>query len=324
MFSRKIIKRLILALLLACVCYSVFFVIYVLVKYTITGRTNTKFKSARDVMGLENEVRVFNTSMDFSSAKQIHKCVFLKVNTLESTPICVYDPEVDLFVSKYIINVGSWEKDLILEVVSILRGDPSLEFLDFGCNIGVYTLAVAKFGRRVTAIDANRKNLEMLTTSLQMGNLTGMVTLIWNALSDKIELVGFKERETNVGALQMISGVMNNSIFTDENSSIAIALDDLMPLLRNRSVIIKMDIEAFELKAMIGGKKFFEEVDVKFLLMEWVHHKDSDDGARIIQFLTCRGFQPFNPIVRSVSLKIEDRKSWPEDVLWIKDLNWVI
>ncbi|KAH3721062.1 uncharacterized protein LOC127855584 [Dreissena polymorpha] len=324
MFSMKLIKRLILALLLACICYPVFIVIYGLTKFTSSGKINTKFKSARNAMGLENEVRVFNTSIDYSSAKQIHKCVDMKINTLEITPICVYDPEVDLFVSKYIINEGSWEGALILEVVSILRGDPNLEFFDFGCNVGVYTLAIAKFGRRVTALDANQKNLEMLTTSLQMGNLTGMVTLIWNALSDKKELVGFKERETNVGALQMVSGVMNNSIVTDENSSMAIALDDLMPMLRNRPVVIKMDIEAFELKAMIGGKKFFDKVDVKFLLMEWVHHKDSDDGARIIQFLTCRGFKPSNPLERSVTLKIDNRKSWPEDVLWIKDLNWII
>ncbi|KAH3721052.1 hypothetical protein DPMN_063967 [Dreissena polymorpha] len=33
----------------------------------------------------------------------------------------------------------------------------------------------------------------MLTTSLQKGNITEMVMLIWNALSDKAETVVFKE-----------------------------------------------------------------------------------------------------------------------------------
>ncbi|KAH3721079.1 hypothetical protein DPMN_063994 [Dreissena polymorpha] len=218
--------------------------------------------------GYDNCVRVFDTSVDYSSAKQIHKCVALRIPSVKNIPICVYDPAIDIHVSRTIIANGNWEVANIQKVLSILQNDPRLVFLDLGCNVGVYTIAVAKFGRPVTALDANRKNLEMLTTSLQKGNITGMVMLIWNALSDKAETVGFKEDNRNIGGLQMVSGVTNTTLLGDSNSSVAIVLDDLVPLFRNKSVFIKMDIETYDLKAIMGGKKFFEQVDVKYMFMD--------------------------------------------------------
>ncbi|KAH3788234.1 hypothetical protein DPMN_166369 [Dreissena polymorpha] len=270
-----------------------------------------------------SNVCLFDTSVDYSNATHIHKCVDLKIQNLASTPICVYHPSVDVYVSKNIISQGSWEGVLILEVVKILQDNPRLSFLDLGCNVGIYTLAVAKFGRKVTALDANRKNLEMVATSLVKGNLTENVRLIWNALSDKVETVRFKHRVGNIGALQMVSGMAPINDSRGEESSKAIVLDDLVPLLRKQSLIIKMDIEAFELKAMSGGKKFFNEIDVQFLLMEWVYHRQTDDGARIIQFMIEREFIPVIPLQRLVPLQVENRKTWPDDIMWIKSSKQV-
>ncbi|KAH3888958.1 hypothetical protein DPMN_013003 [Dreissena polymorpha] len=197
-----------------------------------------------------SKVRVFDTSVDYSNAEQIYKCVNLKTEKLASTPICVYDPSVDNVVSSNIIRLGSWEADLILNVVKLLQDNPSLSFLGIGCNVGVYTLAVAKFGRRVTALDANRKNLEMVATSLVKGNLTGNVRLTWNAISDQEETVRFNHRKGNIGALQMISGKGPINDSRGDKSSKAIVLDNLVPLFRQQSLVIKMDIETFELKAL--------------------------------------------------------------------------
>ncbi|KAH3721106.1 hypothetical protein DPMN_064022 [Dreissena polymorpha] len=282
----------------------------------VTPRTD-KYKHTC-LASFSNCVRIFDTSVDYSQVKQIHKCVALRIPSLANTPICVYDPKIDIYVSKSIITGGNWEGGNILTVIEILRRNPNLLFLDLGCNVGVYTLSIAKTGRKVIALDANRKNLEMLTTSLRKGNLTNMVTLIWNALSDKAETVGFKEDLRNIGGLQMLSGVSDADAVSEEKSSVSIVLDDLVPMFRNKSLFIKMDIETYELKAMLGGKIFFKEVDIKFLFMEWFHHKDNDVGTRIIQFMTERGYKPFNPLQTSFPLQIENRKSWSGDIVWIK------
>ncbi|KAH3849199.1 hypothetical protein DPMN_091595 [Dreissena polymorpha] len=272
---------------------------------------------------MKNCIRVFNTSVDYSSAKQIYKCVELRVPSQENTPICVYDPAIDKYVSKYILSTGSWEYVYVQTVLDILTLHPNLEFLDLGCNVGVFTVSIAKTGRRVTALDANRKNLEMLTTSLKMGKLTKMVTVIWNALSDKPETVQFKEDKENVGGLQMVSDINDTSNVNDDNGSIAIVLDDLIPMFGNKSVFIKMDIETYELKAMLGGKNFFEEVDVKFLFMEWFHHRHTAIGLQIIQFMTERGYSPYGPSDKFMArpLQTNHRKNWPLDIIWMKDLN---
>ncbi|KAH3721122.1 hypothetical protein DPMN_064039 [Dreissena polymorpha] len=337
MFHTKNMRRKLFTLILICACVVVFILVFNALKYKLrsTGFSIATSKSvnvsvvqksviitsSRSCMpGYDNCVRVFDTSVDYSSAKQIHKCVALRIPSVKNTPICVYDPAIDIHVSRTIIANGNWEVGNIQKVLSILQNDPRLVFLDLGCNVGVYTLAVAKFGRLVTALDANRKNLEMLTTSLQKGNITGMVMLIWNALSDKAETVGFKEDNRNIGGLQMVSGVSNTTVLGDSNSSVAILLDDLVPLFRNKSVFIKMDIETYELKAMMGGKKFFEQVDVKYLFMEWFHHKNSEVGSKIIQFMTEKKYTPYNPLT-SEPLKIRNRMSWSVDIIWIKNTN---
>ncbi|XP_052265254.1 uncharacterized protein LOC127867820 isoform X1 [Dreissena polymorpha] len=313
----KCIRRLLLALLLIGICFGAGDLLEA-VKVILYSNSVTVGSIGKPQMSESSNVRVFDTSVDYSNSKQIFKCVDMRIEHLATTPICVYDPTTDIFVSKDIISKGSFEGDYIKEVVKILQDNLSLSFVDIGCNVGVYTLAVAKFGREVIALDANRKNLEMVATSLVKGNLTGKVTLIWNALSDRVEALGFKHKEGNIGALQMESGIRATNDSRGDESSMAIVLDDLVPLLRKRSLFVKMDIESYEYKAMSGGKKFFEEVDVRFLLMEWDFHRTSVEGSRIIQFMTERRFRPVLPLQRLVSLNVENRNTWPNEIMWIR------
>ena len=66
----------------------------------------------------------------------------------------------------------------------MLRDQPDLLFLDIGCNIGTYTIAMAHLGRTVVAVDALIDNLQLLNKSLLLGNFQKYVTLNWNAVSD--------------------------------------------------------------------------------------------------------------------------------------------
>ena len=46
------------------------------------------------------------------------------------------DPKVDKFVSGGIIKEGSWEKDIVMEVMKGVDNYPTAVFLDIGANIG--------------------------------------------------------------------------------------------------------------------------------------------------------------------------------------------
>ena len=92
----------------------------------VTPRTDKYKHTCLD--GFSNCVRIFDTSVDYSQVKQIHKCVALRIPSLANTPICVYDPKIDIYVSKSIITGGNWEGGNILTVIEILRRNPNLLF----------------------------------------------------------------------------------------------------------------------------------------------------------------------------------------------------
>ena len=78
--------------------------------------------------------------------------------------ICVYDREEDVFVSRSIIDTGSYEPKvslLLKELLSIWPGTEGQKtvVLDIGANLGIYGLYVAKLGFKVWAVEPQVANL---------------------------------------------------------------------------------------------------------------------------------------------------------------------
>lgn len=248
------------------------------------------------------------------------ECVSL-IGPVPKTPICIYNPKTDVYVSGSIKKYRTWEDHNVKLVVDFLKLNEDVEFLDLGCNIGVYTLTVAKLGRRVVAVDANVANLIFLSRSLVLGGLQDRdVTLLWNAVSDRVEEVGLVPGYRNIGGTGVKT--LGKSDIIDEHTEekiISITLDDLVGFFENRTVFIKMDIEKYEWKALSGAKTFLTRVNVEYILMEWMHHKITSTGRDIIKFLTAHSYRPYNPYRLPLTLRVELKNRWPNDVLWIKD-----
>lgn len=243
-----------------------------------------------------------------------NRCILLKMLHGDS-PICIHDPDLDELISASIADTGTWEPNYLYVAGSVLQLNPDIVFLDLGCNIGVYTILAAKLGHVVVAVDPNRKNLRLLTKSLALGRLKDKVTLLWNAVSDVHENVTVNEIVGNVG------GAFVDSVKKGEEALEVVStltLDDLIALLRNKPVFIKMDIETYELKALKGGSRFFDEVDVKYLLMEWIAHREGSTGEEIIKLMTKRNIYPHVNAHHNTKLDVEHHKTWPDNVLWIQ------
>ena len=97
-----------------------------------------------------------------------------------------------------------------------------------------------------------------------------------------------------------------------------IKMDDLVFLFKGERVGIKLDIEGGEYKAILGGHVFFEQVNVVFMMVEFLFHKDNDNGVNIVKMLESKGLQPFESLARKKSLKLSDIAQWPDNVFFMR------
>ena len=257
-------------------------------------------------------VRMFNdTTTDVPSNLP---CVTLQTK-YGSAPICTYDPKIDV-VSRYIQKHGIWEFDLVYKWETLFRRQRDLQFLDIGCNIGTYTIAIASLGRRVVAVDALTENLQLLNKSLALGNLQKRVTLIWNGISDTRTTMSFAIPPHNVAATSLRQKGMEFKKTGRRFDVRSILLDDLIPILKGKHVAIKMDIEGHEFHALKGGVEFFQSVNVSLIQMEWKFHYQG--GQELVDFLSTRGFEAAVDIEGRTSLMGMNISRWPEDVYFLK------
>lgn len=270
------------------------------------------------IRNLPKYIKVFDPFKE--SAKQrnsisSNQCLLLK--TMHgSSPICIHNPEVDEIISSVISKTGSWEPNYLYAIGTVLNLNNEMKFLDLGCNIGVYTILAAQLRHKVIALDPNRANLRLLTKALNLGGLKDKVTLLWNAISDVRGNVTLTDIIGNVGATFVDTD--NSQNVDSEHKAFAITLDDLIPLFTDKPLFIKMDIETYELKALQGGENFFKEVDVQYILMEWLYHRQYDTGKYIITFMNEQGLYPHVNAHHNTKLENENYRSWPGNVLWIK------
>jgi len=266
-------------------------------------------------------VQVFNV-MEESEKKRDsikgNRCLLLKSHHV-SSPICIHDPREDEIISGKLSTEGTWEGNYLYIVGSVLTNQPELKFLDLGCNIGVYTILAAKLGHDVVALDPNKVNLRLLTKSLNMGGISSRVTLLWNAVSNVRQNVTLYDIIGNIGGsfVDPADGTDDDGVDADHRT-VAVTLDDLIPYFQRTPVFIKMDVETFELKALQGGERFFRSVDVRYVLMEWIYHRQYETGKDVIRFMAHHRMFPHVNAHHNTRLESQHYTSWPDNVLWIK------
>ncbi|KAJ8307256.1 hypothetical protein KUTeg_015340 [Tegillarca granosa] len=158
------------------------------------------------------------------------------------------------------------------QLLDYLKSDQNLNFIDIGANLGVFSLTVAKSGRKVLAIEALYKNVQRLCMSI----------------SD--------------GGLQIKTFTLDNLL----------EFDDIKYF---KNVVIKIDIEGYEYKAILGGAKFFDNVNIKAIFMEWEFHKGKESGKGIIEFMLKRNFVPYSENGKNV-LNTSESDKWGWNIIW--------
>lgn len=278
-------------------------------------------------------------------------CVPFHVPANRTLTICVHDRRVDQIISAYIHDNGVWEREQVEGMASLLRADEEkykqdksvsgsdvgglhqyasrelpvarkrrASVVDIGCNVGVYTLAAASLGHEVLALDPVQSNLQLLTTSLRLANLSSRVTLLLNAVSDTRGPLTVHIQPGNIGGSWVSESrkAPRQRVPDGQLTVWAVCLNDLVPHVRTQRVFLKMDIEGWEERALRCGGHFFQQLDVCYVLMEWLFYRKNPGGPAIISFMVRNGLLPYSDSTRTAILEPGKYYSWPDNIVWIK------
>jgi len=240
------------------------------------------------------------------------------------TPIYVHNPRDDVHVSGSLVRSMTWEPHLLRLMAGLLSKDKELQFMDLGANLGVFSLAMAKFGRQVISVEPLSINLHRFCSSIKAGKFQEKITIIYNALSDKRENVSLGIDRRNIGGTFVVNNKNMNKVKGSQVGGqykdivMTAKLDDILKLpgFNFKKVIMKMDVEGYENYVLNGGEDFFNQVDVQAVLMEWLWQRSGTAAQQILAFYAKRGYKPYNP--SNTPLKTTQSHTWPVDVIWKK------
>jgi len=148
-------------------------------------------------------------------------------------------------------SVRSRNYSLSTAFETLLAGVPrQATILDLGAHIGTFSIAAAAFGYDVIAVEASPRNVELLSTSVQLNGFNNL-HVVPAAIADRVGTTFFFENGPY--------GIVNTSRFAPSGSfQIATTtVDELVSQLPIEAQIsfIKMDIEGSEFAALQGMPK---------------------------------------------------------------------
>ncbi len=269
-------------------------------------------------------VMVYDTKREINGE---FDCVNIHIEP--QTPICIFHPREDVFVSKALSRGEVWEEHIVKRFHKILRKHPNYCLIDLGANIGQYSLIAAKMGHDVLAVEPFNPSLWKFHKAVQKGNLTDSIKVLHNAISDKREVVYMKANVDNQGDARV------HPIWFDQCDDVTcqrintIHINDLIPHIKAKECILKLDIQGFEHKAFAKADLFLQKVSVPYIFMEWsmmrefyvtdVHEsEDKTLVENMIELLTDNDYTVYS-LVSGKKLNTAYWHGWPEDVLWIQE-----
>jgi FkbM family methyltransferase len=147
------------------------------------------------------------------------------------------------------------------ERISIVE-HPNMVIIDCGAHIGLYSLKMARSGRRVISIEPENQNFQYLTLNIRLNKFVEKILPLKLAVSDKngfILLMKTKNSTTN--------SIIHADNYVETETVKTISLDTLIHKLQLDSVdILKLDVEGAELLALKGLRK--EAMKVKNIVLE--------------------------------------------------------
>ena len=258
----------------------------------------------------------------FQGKNETFKCVTARMIGMQF-PICVFAANTDIYVSASFVGGGYFERDEVSRFMRLLQLDRRLQFVDIGANIGVFSLPIARL-TQVLAVEPNWQAMARLLKAVDLGAVSSNITLVHNAVSNVRTALKMGVDRKNQGHAYLISGA--ECKLTDEGkpcSTLAqtktVLLNDLLPLMRSKTALLKVDTEGHEIKVFTESTagQFFDQIDVSLVFMEWMWCRNMSPGIvnPLLDFFRKRNYVAFD--TRNIRLQTPYR-NWPMNILFKK------
>tara|TARA_B100001093_G_scaffold429299_1_gene424461 strand:+ start:6773 stop:8308 length:1536 start_codon:yes stop_codon:yes gene_type:complete len=256
----------------------------------------------------EKEILEGNMPINYFINKSIgvHK---LSINKLHNNAL-IYNYGKDDYISNSLVNFGTWEPNITSIFYNIIeKNGTNNTIIDIGCNIGYYSLICAKHKNvsNVYSVDGNSKNITMMSLSCKRNELFN-VNLFNKCICDKVTYY----KETNKEFVESIGNIGGMSFEESNNIDgiISTTIDNLIDENKiNNVLIMKIDIEGGELKALKGAVKTLNTNIVKNIIIE-VTPKFNNDGGKILNIL-----KEANYIIYNIPHKETGKLNYNKDYL---------
>ncbi|XP_060607238.1 uncharacterized protein LOC132759479 [Ruditapes philippinarum] len=221
---------------------------------------------------------------NISKQEYIDQNICAKTKTPGRFFICTYTDTEDV-VSGVIQRSGRWEEAITQRILSVLnqKQNQPITFIDVGANIGFFSLLAASSGQPVVAIEPWYRHVQTLSTSIQLNKFQKRIQLIQNAVSNErgeVQLnIGV---HGNLGGARLISE--RERVYFKETMTVKkILLNDIAALINTPYVVIKLDIEGHECRALERSEDILFLTSSPFSSLAW--NGELCKGRRISQVL---------------------------------------
>jgi len=228
------------------------------------------------------------------------------------------------YISSFLLRGIYYEGKSVTSFLRLLRLDRKLQLVDIGANIGVYSLPAARV-THVIAVEPNWRTMLRLAKAVDIGGVNSNITLVQNAVYSVRTTLRMSVNRRNQGNAYLIDrpttkceATPNDKPYCNSSLSVkTILLNDLLPLMRSKSALIKVDVVGHEVDVFTNATagQFFDQVDVPAVMIEWFwcKRRSTDLVQRLLNFFHSRNYAAFT--LRNSKLET-DYRSWPYDVMF--------
>ena len=157
-------------------------------------------------------------------------------------------------------NLKPWDLDTINLINNLLGGRKSL-FIDCGVNYGAYSIPISKNNNTtVICFDPSKKALIDLKNNIKLNN-SEKIKFYNYGISDTLSKVFFSDDINNFKNSGEFSFVRLKSAYRVETTTLDFFFKDFNFKIY-KTIIIKLDIEGYEFKALLGMKKILQNFNV--------------------------------------------------------------
>jgi len=194
--------------------------------------------------------------------------------------------------------------------------------VDAGANLGYFATYSGVMGCRVIAFEPQPRLLPIINTSRLVNGLTDRFTLHNNIVnvdrSARLKIVYANGVCTGCSAVSPAQpGEQNtaNSFIID-----AVRIDEKV---KENVLLMKVDVEGYEVLAIESAKELFDKYEVKNILVEWFPARfphGPERGTKLLEDLVDKGYK-----VRHYDLRFQLPREWcQEEVFPIAGRTWLV